>query len=108
MCEFCMNPVELLRYLGCRFVFSINSSGLFASIIKVLFCTTLISLFILCRKVYTGFVGVLESFEKLWKLIMLFSRTRKVLERDVFQNGYRIVLDFCMGKILQYHKLDIN
>ena len=31
-----------------------------------------------------GFVRVLESFGKLWKLVMPFSRTWKVLEKDKF------------------------
>ena len=35
---------------------------------------------------YTGFVQVMESFGKLWKMIMQFSR--KVLEKKAFQNGY--------------------
>ena len=35
-------------------------------------------------RTYTGLVAFLESFGKLWKLIMLFSRTWKVLETKGF------------------------
>ena len=29
---------------------------------------------------------------------MPFSKTWKVLEREIFENGYGKVLDFCLGK----------
>ena len=50
-----------------------------------------------CKTKYAGSVRVLESFGKLWKLIMQFSRTWRVLEKRGFQNGYGKVLEFCFG-----------
>ena len=43
-------------------------------------------------------MGLFESFGESWILIMPFSRTLKVLKRDVFQIGYEKVMDFCLGK----------
>ena len=43
-------------------------------------------------------VRVRTCYGKLWKLIMPFSRTWKVLEREVFRSNYGKVLEFlCLG-----------
>jgi len=45
----------------------------------------------------TEFAWVLESFGKLWKLVMQLSRTWEVFERDVFLHGYGKALESCLG-----------
>ena len=55
-----------------------------------------------------GFVRVLESFGKLWKLKMPFSKRRKGLEKkEGFQNGYGKVLDVYLKKFLSWMSLSV-
>ena len=47
------------------------------------------------------------GFGKLWKLIMQFTRTWNVFNREVFQNGYGKFW-ILYGKILKYPQIDIT
>ena len=55
-----------------------------------------------------GFVRLLESYVKLWKLIMPLSRTWKVLEKRSFSNWLWKSFGFLFGKILKFPKMDIT
>ena len=58
--------------------------------------------------IVTGSVRVLESLGKLWKLIMRFSRTWKVLEKERF---FKLALEsfgFLFGGILKYPEMDMT
>ena len=48
------------------------------------------------------------KFGKLWKFIMPFPEPGQFWRREVFQNGYGKVLDFCFWKILKYPIMDIS
>ena len=56
---------------------------------------------------YSGFVRVLKRFGVLWKLMMQFSKTWKVLEKDCFSKWPCESFGFLFGKILKYPKMDI-
>ena len=57
---------------------------------------------------FIGSVRVPESFGKLWRAIMLFSRTWKGLEKGGFSNWAWNSFGFLFGKILKYPKMDVT
>ena len=54
--------------------------------------------------VFPGFLRVLESFGKLWKLIIPLSRTRKVFEKRGFFKWLWKRFGACLGKFLNVLK----
>ena len=53
-----------------------------------------------------GFIPVLEGSGKVWKLLMPFSRTLKVLENESFFKWLWKRSGFLFGKILKYPKMN--